>query len=141
MIWPVHHVDLVVSSLERSVLFYRELLEWTDEGEIVGERGERVVYLSPPDRPPNSYGWLGLRAAQSGGHAVPYDRYAVGVHHLAFFAASPEEVDAAAERARRLAAEIESGPEEYGYMPGYYAVFLHDPDGIKVEVVHNDPEP
>jgi hypothetical protein len=28
--------------------------------------------------------------------------------------------------------EIESGPREYAYSPGYYAVFLHDPDGIKV---------
>ena len=33
-------------------------------------------------------------------------------------------------------AEIESGPEEYGYMPGYYAVFFYDPDGIKLEIVH-----
>ena len=33
-------------------------------------------------------------------------------------------------------AAIESGPEEYGYMPGYYAVFFYDPDGIKLEIVH-----
>jgi catechol 2,3-dioxygenase-like lactoylglutathione lyase family enzyme len=32
--------------------------------------------------------------------------------------------------------EIESGPEEYGYSPGYYAVFFFDPDGIKLEIVH-----
>jgi Glyoxalase/Bleomycin resistance protein/Dioxygenase superfamily len=75
-----------------------------------------VAYSSPPHRPGDSYGWLGLRAAQSGGHAVPYDLYAVGVHHVAF-AASREEDDAAAERARTLAAEIASGPEEYGYVP------------------------
>ena len=31
---------------------------------------------------------------------------------------------------------IESGPEEYGYAPGYYPVFFYDPDGIKLEVVH-----
>jgi hypothetical protein len=23
---------------------------------------------------------------------------------------------------------IESGPEEYSYIPGYYAVFFYDPD-------------
>ncbi len=33
-------------------------------------------------------------------------------------------------------AEIESGPEEYAYQPGYYAVFFYDPDGIKLEIVH-----
>jgi glyoxylase I family protein len=33
-------------------------------------------------------------------------------------------------------AEIESGPEEYWYQPGYYAVFFYDPDGVKLEIVH-----
>ena len=35
-----------------------------------------------------------------------------------------------------LATDIESGPEEYWYTPGYYAVFFYDPDGIKLEIVH-----
>ena len=38
----VHHVDLVVSSLERSLPFYRDLLGplgYTSIGEIVGEQG------------------------------------------------------------------------------------------------------
>ena len=33
-------------------------------------------------------------------------------------------------------ATIESGPAEYDYSPGYYAVFFYDPDGIKLEIVH-----
>jgi catechol 2,3-dioxygenase-like lactoylglutathione lyase family enzyme len=33
-------------------------------------------------------------------------------------------------------ATIESGPEPYGYLPGYYAVFFYDPDGLKLEIVH-----
>jgi catechol 2,3-dioxygenase-like lactoylglutathione lyase family enzyme len=44
-----------------------------------------------------------------------------------------------AERAdwlREQGAEIESGPEEYWYSPGYYAVFFYDPDGLKLEIVH-----
>jgi catechol 2,3-dioxygenase-like lactoylglutathione lyase family enzyme len=43
------------------------------------------------------------------------------------------------ERARWLAeqgATIESGPREYGYTPGYYAVFFYDPDAIKLELLH-----
>jgi hypothetical protein len=35
---------------------------------------------------------------------------------------------------------IESGPEEYGYTPGYYAVFFYDPDGIKLEILHRPRE-
>ena len=37
---------------------------------------------------------------------------------------------------RDQGAEIESGPEEYAYLPGYYAVFFYDPDGMKLEIVH-----
>lgn len=35
---------------------------------------------------------------------------------------------------------IESGPREYDYTPGYYAVFFYDPDGIKLEIVHRPTE-
>ena len=36
----------------------------------------------------------------------------------------------------RYLGEIESGPEEYDYRPGYYAVFFYDPDGIKLEILY-----
>jgi glyoxylase I family protein len=119
-----NHVDVVVSSLERSLPFYRELLQRLGregEGTIEGERGERVHYLD---------GGLGLRERQSDGDV---DRYALGLHHLAFDAASRAVVDDVAAWAR----DIESGPAEYDYSPGYYAVFFYDPDGIKLEIVHN----
>jgi catechol 2,3-dioxygenase-like lactoylglutathione lyase family enzyme len=128
----IDHIDLVVSSLERSLVFYGGLLgplgftRWTT---ITGERGERVVYLG---REGSKFA-IGLRERQSD---AAYDRYAVGVHHLALAAPSREAVD---ERARWLAAQgaaIESGPKEYDYSPTYYAVFCFDPDGIKLELVH-----
>jgi len=130
------HVDLVVSSLERSLSFYRGLLEpigWTGLHEVRGERGETIWYLSVDGA---GVAALGLREKQSDAHAVPYDRYAVGVHHVCFDVPSRDVVD---ERARWLAeqgATIESGPREYGYTPGYYAVFFYDPDGIKLEILH-----
>ncbi len=46
----LHHLDLVVSSLERSLPLYRELLQplgYTEAYEVVGERGEPVWYLVP----------------------------------------------------------------------------------------------
>ena len=82
---------------------------------------------------------VGLRERQSDAHGPPYDRYALGVHHVAFAASSREEVDACAERLREAGAQIESEPREYDYAPGYYAVFFRDPDGIKLEVVHMPP--
>jgi glyoxylase I family protein len=128
----VHHVDLVVSSIERSLPFYRDLLGplgWSGLGEVEGERGERIYYLSGPGTS------IGLREAQTTDD-VAYDRYRVGLHHLAFEALSRAIVEERAEWAASAGVAIESGPREYSYMPGYYAVFLFDPDGMKLEIVH-----
>jgi glyoxylase I family protein len=128
----VHHVDLVVSSIQRSLPFYRDLLGplgWHRIGEVEGERGETIWYLGGPGT------GIGLREAQSEDRG-PHDRYAVGLHHLAFEGASRAAVDERADWLREQGAEIESGPEEYSYQPGYYAVFFYDPDGIKLEIVH-----
>ena len=132
----IHHLDLVVSDLERSLAFYRGLLGplgYVREGSITGERGEHVVYLGHIDGSTA----VGLRERQSGAHAVPYERYAVGVHHVAFRATSRGMVDERAAWLREQAASIESAPQEYDYIPGYYAVFFFDPDGIKLEIVHH----
>jgi catechol 2,3-dioxygenase-like lactoylglutathione lyase family enzyme len=60
----VHHVDLVVSSIERSLPFYRDLLAplgYHRITEVEGERGETIWYLGGPDVA------LGLREAQTHG--------------------------------------------------------------------------
>jgi catechol 2,3-dioxygenase-like lactoylglutathione lyase family enzyme len=129
----VHHVDLVVSSIDRSLPFYRDLLGpmgWHGLSEVEGERGETIWYLTGPGTS------VGLRAAQPARLGERYDRYSVGLHHVAFEAFSRRGVDERAEWLREHGAEIESGPEEYGYLPGYYAVFFYDPDGIKLEILH-----
>jgi glyoxylase I family protein len=100
-----------------------------DEGTIEGERGEVVHYLG---------GCVGLREARSPGEA---DRYALGLHHLAFDAPSRDVVDAVAAWLRDQGAPIDGGPGERDYSPGYYAVFFLDPDGLKLEVVHQPPRP
>jgi len=128
----VHHVDLVVSSIERSLPFYRDLLGplgFHRVGEVEGERGETIWYLSGPGSE------IGLREAQTQSEP-PHDRYRVGLHHLALEASSRAAVDERTQWLRNQGAEIETEPQEYGYMPGYYAVFFYDPDGIKLEIVH-----
>jgi catechol 2,3-dioxygenase-like lactoylglutathione lyase family enzyme len=133
----IDHVDLVVSSLERSLPFYEGLLRplgYVEIGDIVGEAGERVVYLSRHQ----TDGSIGLRERHSGLDVA--DRYTIGLHHLAFSVADREGVEKIAAWAREAGAEIESGPREYDYTPGYYALFVHDPDGIKLEFVHRPEE-
>jgi glyoxylase I family protein len=132
----ISHVDLVVSSIERSLRFYRGLLEpigWSGLSEVDGERGETIYYLSVEGA---GVAALGLREKRSDAHGVPYDRYAVGVHHLCFDVPSREVVDERALWLHEQGAVIESGPAGYGYTPGYYAVFFYDPDGIKLELLH-----
>jgi catechol 2,3-dioxygenase-like lactoylglutathione lyase family enzyme len=124
-------LDLVVSDLERSLAFYRALLEplgYVRAKEIVGERGERVVYLGGPGVVPVS-----LRQAQTAGS---YDRYRIGIHHVAFGAPSREIVDERLRWVREQGLEIENDPKEYDHRPGYFAGFFYDPDGIKLEIVH-----
>ncbi len=132
----ISHVDLVVSSISRSLPFYRGLLEplgWTDLRQARGERGETIYYLSVEGP---GLAALGLREQHSDAHPVPYDRYAVGVHHLCFDVPSRAVVDERAVWLQAHYARIESGPAEYGYTPGYYAVFFYDPDGIKLELLY-----
>jgi len=127
----VHHVDLVVSSIERSLPFYRDLLAplgYHHVSEVEGERGETIWYLGGRDVIE-----VGLRETQSEGDV---DRYRVGLHHLAFEASPRAVVDERAAWLRAHAATIESGPQEYAYVRGYYAVFFYDPDEIKLEIVH-----
>ena len=126
----VHHLDLVVSSIERSLPFYRELLGplgWHGISEVEGERGETIWYLL------GHATQIGLRESQSQGR---HDRYSIGLHHLAFEASSRGAVDERADWLRSNGAEIESEPQDYTYAPGYYAVFFFDPDGMKLEIVH-----
>jgi glyoxylase I family protein len=130
----VSHIDLVVSDLARSLEFYKGLLGplgYTIDRTIVGERDEEVHYL----RGDVIRGAIGLRQAQSHTDG-PYDRYSVGLHHLAFEVESRAVVHERADWLRAQGAEIESGPAEYFYTPGYYAVFFHDPDGMKLEILH-----
>jgi glyoxylase I family protein len=128
----VHHVDLVVSAIGRSLPFYTELLGplgYHSVGEVEGERGETIWYLSGPGTS------IGLREAttETGGS---YDRYRVGLHHLAFEAGSRAQVDERAAWVRTQGVEVESEPQEYAYLPGYYATFFYDPDGLKLEIAH-----
>ena len=101
----VHHVDLVVSSIERSLPFYRDLLAplgFHRIGEVEGERGETIWYI--PGRVPRS-GFARRRREESLGGV---DRYKVGLHHLALEAGSHAVVDERHEWLVSVGATIES---------------------------------
>jgi catechol 2,3-dioxygenase-like lactoylglutathione lyase family enzyme len=66
-----------------------------------------------------------------------YERYAPGVDHLAFHAATRDEVDGLYRVLQAAGDEVAHPPREYDESPGYYAVAFDDPDGVRLEVVHD----
>ncbi len=83
-----------------------------------------VVALAAADGPPDF--WL----APAPGAAPTRE------NHIAFSAGSRADVEAVHRAAVDLGAEVLHAPREWPeYHPGYYAVFLRDPDGHNVEAV------
>jgi len=124
----INHVDLTVSELDRSIAFYRQLLEplgFTEFDRYPSYRGtEEVVYFRFGDQ------YLGLRRADGGEHHY----YEVGIEHIAFFVDTRKEVDEAYERSVAMGAEIHYPPELDRDIDDYYGMFVFDPDGMRVEV-------
>ena len=124
----IHHIDLAVADVERSLAFYLAVLGPLGLHEMERfptYRGtEEVVYLRYGDQ------FLGFRPADGGEHRY----YDVGIEHLAFYVDSQEEVDAAYRRCLDIGAQIHFPPEEDRDVPGYYELFVFDPDGMRIEV-------
>ena len=130
----IQHIDLAVSDVDRSLAFYLDLLGplgLKEEERYPTYRGtEDVVYLSFGDE------WLGLRPADGGTHRY----YGVGLEHLAFEVDTMDEVDAAHQRCSQRGDRVHHQPEEDSDIPGYYAFFVFDPDGLRIEVFTPGPE-
>ena len=128
----IHHVDLAVADVERSLAFYLDLLGplgWAESVRYPTYRGtEEVVYLK--DAVTGSM--LGIRPADGGAHRY----YGVGIEHFAFEVDRQEDVDEAHARCLASGAKVHFQPEDDRDEPGYYAFFAFDPDGIRVEVFY-----
>ena len=87
---------------------------------------EEVVYLGVG---PGKQA-IGFRRADGGEHRY----YDVGVEHIAMSVDSREEVEGVYDRAVEIGAPIHFPVEEDRDIPGYWAVFVFDPDGFRLEV-------
>lgn len=126
----IHHVDLAVADVDASLAFYLDLLGplgWAEEVRFPTYRGtEEVIYLQDE----RSGAMLGLRPADGG----EYRYYEVGVEHIAIEVDTREEVEAAHDRCRASGANVNFPPEEDRDVEDYYALFVFDPDGIRIEI-------
>ena len=121
------HLALQVRDVDAAASFYTRAFSALRVHEAMRlDRPEgAVVGLSGADQFPHL--WLG-----------PLVDPGVRPVHLALTAPSREAVDAVYAAAQEIGAEILHTPRLWPeYHPGYYAVFLRDPDGNNVEAVHH----
>ena len=123
----LEHIGLQAGDVEASLAFYlrtfaaigmREAMRFPYGDSIVaglsGPDGTATFWLSPP---------TGNETREL---------------HVAFRAPDRAAVDAVHEAAVAAGVEVLHAPREWPeYHPGYYAVFLRDPDGHNVEAVHH----
>lgn len=118
----IDHVQLVVSDLEESRVFYSAVLK------ILG---------IPVQEEQHGFFWADELVVSSKNSPAAQGKL-TGTTHLAFQAKDRAMVDAA------YGAGLEAGGKNNGkpgerkaYHPGYYAAFLLDPDGNNIEVVYH----
>ena len=127
----VHHVDLTLRDLTVAAPFYEALLGFLGYTRV---KQEPALHVWDLIRDGEVVSGVALRLARSDRE---HDRYTAGLHHLAFHAGDRADVDRAHALMKGKGAIILDAPAEYPqYGPGYYAVFMADPDGLKLEVVH-----
>ena len=121
------HLALQCADADASATFYTRVFAACGVRELMRfeSPGGAVVGLCGPDSFPRL--WLGS-AVDTGVRPV----------HLALTAPSREAVDAVFTEATAIGTEILHEPRIWPeYHPGYYAVFVRDPDGNNVEAVHH----
>lgn len=122
------HLGIAVADVEASLAFY--LRTFSPIGLTEAQRHEvgpglYVVGLAGPDGMPDF--WLS-----------PARDVETRELHIAFRAPDRRAVDAVHEAAVTAGVEVLHAPREWPeYHPGYYGVFLRDPDGHNVEAVHH----
>jgi catechol 2,3-dioxygenase-like lactoylglutathione lyase family enzyme len=127
----VHHIDLTVRDMAASAPFYEVFLGFLG---YVRVKQEAALHVWDLVRDGVIVAGVALRTAHS---EREHDRYSAGLHHLAFHAADRGDVDRAHVLMKEQGATILDPPADYPqYGAGYYAVFVADPDGLKLEVVH-----
>lgn len=129
-----HHIDLNVADLAASRAVYGPVLEFLGY-RLVTDDGERCEWdLADEGRGAS----LGLRQCDRELDGYRHQRYAPGLHHLAWRARSRDDVDALHSLLVGEGIRVLDPPAHYPrYWGDYYAVFFEDPDGMKLEYVHS----
>jgi catechol 2,3-dioxygenase-like lactoylglutathione lyase family enzyme len=136
MQFQVHHIALTAGELSVTSPFYDAVLAVF--GYNRHNSSEKVHSWSPPEDS-NNMPELLIYAAKKTQRINKHSIYDPGAHHYCFRVSTKEEVDRVFEVVTGLGGEVLDTPMDYpSYSRNvgssrYYAVFVRDPDGIKLE--------
>lgn len=123
----LHHIELYVTNLDKSLAFWGWILEelgyakyqsWENGfSYILGQT--YIVFVQVEERFEN----------------IPYHRCGVGLNHIAFHGGSKKSVDEIANKLRdKKISILYEDKHPYAGGENYYALYFEDPDRIKVEI-------
>ncbi|HYG48766.1 MAG TPA: VOC family protein [Allosphingosinicella sp.] len=115
--FPVDHAAILVSSLERSMPYYRTLLP------LLG-------FEQMPDGLWSNGAGFSLKFAEAEPGRRPYDRHGAGLNHLGFAAPGREALLAVASGMAAAGFEV----PDLQKLGKASALFMQDPDGLRFEV-------
>ncbi|AZV62480.1 VOC family protein [Peribacillus frigoritolerans] len=124
----LHHIELYFSNLKRSIDFWGWFLDelgYEPFQEWESGRSWRMGEM-----------YMVFVQAETRFLDIPYHRGRLGLYHLAFHAASRQQVDEIARKLRgRGVTILYANKHPFAGGKDQYAVYLEDPDRMKVELV------
>lgn len=124
----LHHIELYVSNLNQSILFWEWLLK--ELGYEPYQKWESGISWKQKDT------YIVFVQAEERFLDIPYHRCRVGLNHLAFHAKSKEQIkELTAKLQERGVNLLYRDKHPYAGGENHFAVYFEDPDRIKVELV------
>ena len=122
------HIYITVSDMARSEQFYDRLMD------ILGFRKNTFAIEGDPHIQyyNRHFGYVLRPARSAGGH----DAYSPGLHHVCFRVQSVDDVVAVATQLQGAGIAVTDPALYPSYAPDYWATFVSDPDGIRLEVTN-----
>ena len=138
----IDHIQITVKDMDVAVLFYDRflpLLGFDIHKKVSAVIEEHDFYVVEYTHPRLAFAITSPRKAFT--DDTIHRRKPGALHHLAFKAESRAEVDQLHIELKKIGAVIVSEPKLYPeYGPDYYALFFKDLEGIKYEIVCNEPD-
>ena len=130
----IDHLVLSVGDLARSKAYYGRVLGFLgfklkhDLSGFAGwSNGKTLFWIAQAD------------GADSAGRQRKHRKGDIGFHHYAFELDSRKAVDALGAFLEENGLPVADPPDSYNGDDQYYAVFFHDPDGMRLEAMHYGP--